>query len=82
MLSDNPGGNQVSGKPLKKDERGLDMSKVQTKLDRLLPALANKLEREQLPPAIVAPLRPGPREEPHGRVGYSEGDPHDYLLCE
>src|SRR5436309_10006130 len=31
------------------------MGKVQSKLDRLLLALANKLEREKLPPTIVAP---------------------------
>ena len=45
----------MSGRPLNNGKRDLDMGKLQSKLDRLLLALANKLEREQLPPTIVAP---------------------------
>jgi hypothetical protein len=55
MLSEDLEGSTMSGNPPKNGERGLDMGKVQSKLDRLLLALGNKLEREQLPPAIVAP---------------------------
>lgn len=44
----------MTGKPPQKAERGLDLGKVQTKLDRLLQAIGYKLEREELPSSIVA----------------------------